>query len=179
MEQCGAKVYEIPMKYYPDELKAHVIKKMLPPRNANVAELSKETGIPKDTLYMWRLKARGHRLNPSTAHPGAIGLSGEDKFNIVVETAALSQEELSAYCRRKGLYPEHIEQWRRQCAKANEPVASNKVDREKARQQDRQIKQLKSELRRKEKALAEAAALLVLKKKAQQLWGDPEDDKYR
>jgi predicted RNase H-like nuclease (RuvC/YqgF family) len=97
----------------------------------------------------------------------------------VVETAALSQEELSAYCRRKGLYPEHIEQWRRQCAKANEPVASNKVDREKARQQDRQIKQLKSELRRKEKALAEAAALLVLKKKAQQLWGDPEDDKYR
>jgi transposase len=163
------------MKYYPDELKTSVIARMLHPNNANIPELSKETGIPKDTLYMWRLKARGHRFNPSSKQHAVTGLNSEDKFNIVVETARMNQEELSAYCRSKGLYPGQIEKWRRQCAKANDAVVP-KADREKARQQERQIKQLKAELRRKEKALAEAAALLVLKKKAQELWGDRQDD---
>lgn len=176
MELSGAKVYKTSMKYYPDELKASVIARMLPPNNAYIPELSKETGIPKDTLYMWRLKARGKRLHPSSKQPVAKSLSGEDKFNIVVETASMNQEELSAYCRRKGLYPQQIEKWRQQCAKAIDPVVP-KADRENARQQERRIKQLKAELRRKEKALAEAAALLVLKKKAQELWGDRQDEK--
>ncbi len=91
------------MKYYPDELKASVIARMLHPNNANIPELSKETGIPKDTLYMWRLKARGHRFNPTSQQHAVKGLNSEDKFNIVVETASMNQEELSAYCRSKGL----------------------------------------------------------------------------
>lgn len=164
------------MKYYPDELKSSIIARMLPPNNAYIPELSKETGIPKDTLYMWRLKARGKGLNPSSRRPDAKRLSSEDKFDIVVETAGMNQEEFSAYCRNKGLYPEQIEKWRRQCATANDAVAPTKADREKTRQLGQENKQLKAELRRKEKALAEAAALLVLKKKARQLWGDPEDD---
>jgi transposase len=164
------------MKYYPDELKTSVIARMLHPNNANIPELSKETGIAKDTLYMWRLKARGHRFNPSSKQHAVTGLNSEDKFNIVVETARMNREELSAYCRSKGLYPEQIEKWRRQCATANDPVVPTKADREKARQLGQENKQLKAELRRKEKALAEAAALLVLKKKAQQLWGDRQDD---
>ena len=123
------------MKYYPDELKNSLITKMLPPNDASVSELSKQTGIPKDTLYAWRLKARGSRSNPSSKQPGANGLNSEDKFDIVVETASMNQEELSAYCRRKGLYPEQIEKWRQQCTKANDPVAP-KAERDKARQLD-------------------------------------------
>jgi transposase len=165
------------MKIYPDELKASIIARMLAPKNAYVPELAKETGIPQDTLYMWRIKARGKAKNHSAMKTPSGGLSSEDKFNIVIETASMNQEELSVYCRRKGLYSEQIEKWRRQCTKANEAVGPTRADRERARQQERQIKQLQAELRRKEKALAEAAALLVLKKKAQELWGDPEDDK--
>jgi transposase len=165
------------MKTYPDELKASIIARMLAPNNAYVPELAKETGIPQDTLYMWRIKARGKVKNHNANKTPSGGLSSEDKFNIVIETASMNQEELNAYCRRKGLYHEQIEQWRRQCTNANKPVAPTRADREKARQQERQIKQLQAELRRKEKALAETAALLVLKKKAQELWGDPEDDK--
>jgi transposase len=160
------------MKTYSDELKAGIIAKMLPPNDASVSELSRKTGIPKDTLYAWRLKARGHRL-ASKSNSG--GLSSEDKFNIVVETASMNEEELSAYCCKKGLYPDQVKSWRQQCAKANEALIS-KADRLRARQQEQQIKQLKTELNRKEKALAEAAALLVLKKKVQEIWGEPEDD---
>jgi transposase len=163
------------MKNYPDEFKASIIARLLPPNNAYVPELAKETGVPQDTLYMWRLKARGHRAKPVSNKPPMAGLSSEDKFNIVIETASLNEEELSVYCRRKGLYPDQIRNWKKLCLKANES-SERKVDREKLRQQEKENKQLKTELRRKEKALAETAALLVLKKKVQEIWGDPEDD---
>jgi len=164
------------MKTYSAGFKAGIIAKMMAPHNVSVAQLSQETGIPKDTLYAWRLKARGYRERDASS--GAAikgGLGSKDKFQIVIETAGMNEEELSAYCRRKGLYPTQIDGWRRQCTTANEPQ-NNKPDREKFRQQEREIKQLKAELRRKEKALAETAALLVLKKKVQEIWGDPEDD---
>jgi transposase-like protein len=52
------------MKTYPEELKSSIIKKLLPPINAYISELSKETGIPKDTLYAWRIKYRGQGQAP-------------------------------------------------------------------------------------------------------------------
>jgi len=164
------------MKTYSAEFKSGIIAKMMAPHNVSVAQLSQETGIPKDTLYAWRLKARGYRER-DVSNGAAIkgGLGSKDKFQIVIETAGMNEEELSSYCRRKGLYPTQIDGWRRQCTTANEPQ-NNKLGREKLRQQKREIKQLKAELRRKEKALAETAALLVLKKKVQEIWGDPEDD---
>ena len=125
--------------------------------------MARETGIPKDTLYCWRLKHR--RLNgPSGAEKASSGnLSSAEKFSIVMETASLNEVELSEYCRRKGLYPEQIGVWRDTCTQAN-ASASLKADRARLTKQAKQIKQLEVELRRKEKALAEAAALLVLQK---------------
>ncbi len=162
------------MKQYSEEFKANIIAKMLPPNNVGVPELARETGIPKDTLYSWRikhLKSNGH----ATVQPAPSGvLSSEEKFAVVMETASLNEVELGEYCRRKGLYPQQITTWREACLQAN-GAAPSKVNREKLRQQGKQIKQLEAELRRKEKALAEAAALLVLQKKVQALWGEPED----
>lgn len=162
------------MKHYSDEFKTNIIAKMLPPNNVGVPELARETGIPKDTLYTWRikhLKANGQ----ATAQPvSSGGLSSEEKFAVVMEAASLNELELSEYCRRKGLYPQQVSTWRELCLQANASAAT-KVDREKRRQQAKEIKQLGAELRRKEKALAEAAALLILQKKVQALWAEPED----
>ncbi len=103
--------------------------------------------------------------------------SSEEKFAVVLETATLNESELSEYCRKKGLYPEQVTEWKTACLKAN----SSPVDHRKALSEDRKrdkkaIKSLTKELKRKDKALAETAALLVLRKKAQAIWGDPEDD---
>ena len=164
------------MKQYSAEFKTNIIAKMLPPNNVGVPELARETGVPKDTLYTWRikhLKSNGQ----ATAQPvPSGGLRSEEKFAVVVETASLNELELSEYCRRKGLYPQQISTWREACRQANASAAA-KVEREKRRQQAKEIKQLEAELRRKEKALAEAAALLILQKKVQALWAEPEDGK--
>ncbi len=164
------------MTQYSEEFKMSIIAKMLPPNNVPVPQLVRETGIPKDTLYTWRSKHRKAAGDTKVHAPTSGELSSEEKFAVVVETASLNEAELSEYCRRKGLYPQQISTWRNTCMQAHEPVSA-KVEKEKLRKQTKAIKQLEAELRRKEKALAEAAALLVLQKKVRALWEDPEDGK--
>jgi transposase-like protein len=91
--------------------------------------------------------------------------------------SSLNETDLSEYCRKRGIYPEQLLQWRRACESANDWDRENNLRLKTEKKADRQrIRQLEQELRRKEKALAEVAALLVLQKKAQAIWGDPEDE---
>jgi len=166
------------MTKYPEELKGRLIAKMLPPNNAKIADLSRDTGIPKETLYTWRTKNK-RRMGTDKSHESdltSLNLASEDKFAIVVETAPMNESEISEYCRRKGLYPNQIQAWRNTCTQAND-IRSSRCDQKKMKQQTEDIKCLEKELRRKDKALAEAAALLLLKKKVQEIWGEPEDEK--
>ena len=90
----------------------------------------------------------------------------------MIETASLNTEELSEYCRRKGLYPEQIERWKKGAIRGTETSAGKtKAEKRELEQERKKSCQLAKELRRKEKALPEAAALLVLPKKAQVIWG--------
>lgn len=86
-----------------------------------------------------------------------------------LETAGLIATELSSYCIERGLYPEQVERWRQASQVAKEkPVLTLKEQKELERlhdQDQREIKRLKQELRRKEKALAERAALLIVSQK--------------
>lgn len=160
------------MTDYPEELKQSLILKMLPPQSISVSQLAKETGIPKATLYTWRIKHCQVKHNAASKESKPAAISSEDKFTTLVETATMNEVELSAYCRRKGLYPEQIDQWKKVCMLAN-AAKHPQADAGKLRQKDKHIKQLEAELRRKEKALAEAAALLLLQKKVQAIWEEP------
>ena len=89
----------------------------------------------------------------------------------------MNEAEFSVYCRERGLYPEQIRAWREACEQANDwDRTQNKRLKESRKADEKRIKELKQELRYKEKALAETAALLVLRKKAQAIWGDVEDE---
>lgn len=89
----------------------------------------------------------------------------------------MNQAEKAAYCREKGLYPEQLEQWKQACEKANDWDQASEKELKTATQSERKkIKRLQKELDRKEKALAEAAALLVLRKKYNALFEDDEDE---
>jgi len=165
------------MRTYSEEFKNSIIARMLPPNNVGIPELAKETGIPKDTLYTWRIKHRKSQGKEHIDRAHAGDLSSEEKFFIVVETASMNEQELSSYCRRKGLFVEQINAWRTHCMRANTFQREKDGSGTIIRKQSQKIKSLESELRRKEKALAETAALLVLKKKVQEIFADPEDEK--
>lgn len=165
------------MSRYSAERKESVIQKMMPPQNIPISRLAEETGISAVTLYNWRKQARLEGVAVPADGKNPEKWSSEDKFAIVLEAASLNEAELAEYCREKGLYAEQIEAWRTACLQANANSAVQaKAQGEQTKKDHRQIKQLKQELHRKEKALAEAAALLVLQKKARAIWGDAEDE---
>ncbi|EED4923258.1 IS3 family transposase [Salmonella enterica subsp. arizonae] len=148
------------MNIYSPERKAAVIARMLPPHNLSINQLSREEGIPSNTLYGWRSQAGISGRSAETGSSAPMAWSQEARFAVLVETATLSAHAVAEYCRRKGLYPEQIQQWKDQFMKPD-------LREEKAiiRKQKKEIQQLNRELARKDKALAEAAALLILEKK--------------
>lgn len=164
------------MRYSPERKEA-VLRKMMPPHNRTVSQLAKEECISEATLYNWRAEARAKGILMPNGDTGAPGWNARDKFAAVIESASLNEEELAEYCRKKGIYPEQLEQWRSACENANDwdRQANIKLKSEQRASQKR-IKELEKELNRKEKALAETAALLVLRKKLDAAWSDPEDE---
>jgi transposase-like protein len=144
--------------------------------NMSVLAFSKQEGINSGTLYNWvkRFKQAGSGLPKPTI---ADKWSAEEKFAVVAETLAFTEIELSEYCRTKGLYPEQVKSWKQACiagnthSKRGRPATSAEQKADKKR-----IKSLERELNRKEKALAETAALLVLRKKFNAYWEGKEED---
>lgn len=166
------------MTIYPEDQKQQLIEQMLAPHHRPVPEIHRETGIPKDTLYGWRRQAQRSQEGEQPSKPvqGERSWSGSEKFAMVVETMTLSEAQRSAYCRKRGIYPEQLQAWKHACEQANGPGKGKAQGLSDAQAERRRTKELERELRRKEKALAEAAALLVLRKKAQAIWGTDEDD---
>jgi transposase len=95
--------------------------------------------------------------------------SPEERLRVVLEASRLSDDELGAFLRREGLSEAVLEEWRTAALDALRPQKKPSAD-------SRRVRELEKQLRRKDKALAEAAALLVLQKKAQAIWGDEDDD---
>lgn len=165
------------MAHYSKEFKESIIKRMMPPNSESIASIARETGLSENTLHMWKRKARANGFAVTAGEEGSEKWTTQDKFLIVVETAALSEIELAEYCRSKGLFVEQVQAWRDACMQANGGVAQEAAKLQRSnKEKDKEIKKLTSELKRKEAALAETAALIVLRKKAQAIWGENEDE---
>ena len=160
------------MTTYDPELKASILARLLPPNSELVPQVAEATGIPKSTLHGW-LHIHRKKNGIKTKAAKNSEPSTQEKFAAVLKCATMTEIEISSYCREQGLYPDQIEQWRLQCELANattdtQPESQQSRQKWLALKKDHQ--QLTSELQRKEKALAEMAALLVLQKKFQALW---------
>ena len=166
------------MPHYSDERKQQILSKLLPPSNMSVAEVARTEGISEQTLYNWQNKAKQQGRPVPGNKPTSEQWSAEAKLATVIETAPLNEAELSEYCRQKGLYVEQIKAWKADSLRGFMSSREQELEAKRQRQSDqKEIKQLKRELREKEKALAETAALLVLRKKLHAFWEiDDEDD---
>lgn len=142
----------------------------------SVRKFAEQEGINLSTLYSWQKQFNVSGFSVSKVS-SSDKYSSEEKFAVVLETSALSEVELSEYCRAKGLYPEQVKAWKQACIAGN-TVSSNKRAKQTSEQKadKKRIKALERELRRKDKALAESAALLVLGKKYDAYWKEKEDN---
>lgn len=158
-------------------MKEAIIARMLE-GDETVTDIQRETGVGINTLYRWRDNAKNQKgLSATTKYKNADKWSSQDKFMVVLETANLSEIEFSEYCREKGIYPEQVKECKEACMNANGSAKESNSKATKELREERKAKEkLEKELARKEKALAEAAALLVLRKKADAIWGTAEED---
>jgi transposase len=170
---------------YSEGFRNRMVERLSGPHAPSATRLADETGVAQATLSRW-LKAAGTvapkmaRRDKQSAPPTSKrshDLTAEEKVALVLEAAAVPEAELGAFLRRKGVYEAQLAEWRQQVTQG--AVAAlrgpSKQDRKAASAETRRVRDLERELARKEKALAEAAALLVLKKKAQAIWGDADD----
>lgn len=162
---------------YTNEFKDSIIRRILPPNNESIAEISREEGIPTSTIHDWVEKARSKGIPVPKVGEPAEDWSTRDKFLIVLETASLNETELAEYCRKKGLYVDQVKQWADNCMNANGGVAKEATRlQQELKAVTAEKKLLEKEVMRKDKALAETAALLVLSKKANAIWGTDAKD---
>lgn len=152
---------------YTEGFKRAMVEKLLSPGGKGIKELSKEIGVCNQTLYNWRDRyARGGDL-PKSSRKWKL----KDKYTAVMEAAGLSGEDLGKWLRKTGLHSDHLELWKKEI----EEMVSSPKDKEEIRRLKEENKSLRKELNRKDKALAETAALLTLKKKAEAIRGGEDE----
>ena len=164
------------MTHYSEEFRSSVAARLLPPNNISIADIVKETGVPKDTLYDWRARYRNKQGLSVYSCKSSNQYSADDKLAVIIEAICFNEAELGEYCRRKGIYPVQIATWKAAMLQGliSEP---SKADQKQKQKQVKTIQLLEKDLSRKEKALAEVVALLVLQKKFQALMEAPEGEK--
>jgi transposase-like protein len=158
---------------YSQELRETVTRKTLEGTMSQEA-IAKEFGVGRSTIQNWLRQDRQSGVTEVVKRERRPeDWTAQERLNALIESSALSEDELGAWCRGQGLHTHHLERWRRELI---EGQGRGKGSQSKLRALREENRSLKQELRRKEKALAETAALLVLKKKAASIWGEPEDD---
>ncbi|QHD00182.1 transposase [Pseudomonas sp. S04] len=164
------------MPFYSEERKAALLKMMLPPLSLSASEVARREGCSDMSLHYWRKQAaaRGSQLSENKQSPE--NWSAESKLMAVIESSALSELELSEYCRRNGIFPEQIDGWRKAfIANSTNHSALKKGIAGETKEDKKRIRELERELRRKDAALAETVALLVLRKKLNAYWGSDDE----
>lgn len=156
--------------------KEAIVKQVLNGNGETLAEIAKTNNIGYSTLQKWLKATReGNPLSNRRSASANRVASRSEKVNHLLATANLDDVTLGTYCRKQGIYSHQLTQWK-------EDIMSDSINKKLEKQLEEfralksENKKLKKELRRKDKALAETSALLILKKKANLIWGDHEDD---
>ena len=151
------------MARYGNEFKARAVARLLPPESTPIPRLSQEIGVSVATLERW--------MSDALSRPAAQrAWTAAARLEAVIATAAMDETQRSAWCREQGLFPADLQQWRQSAMAALSQPEEARASPQETRDDRRRIKELERDLRRKEKALAETAALLVLSKKLEALF---------
>ena len=157
------------MARYGQAFKDRAVARLLPPQSVALEVAAREVGVGVGTLERWREEAQSRPARVRTWTAGA-------RLEAVITTAALGEAGKSAWCREHGVYPADLGKWRLSCTSALAEPEEARASPQSTRADRKRIKELERELLRKDRALAETAALLVLSKKVQAIVNKGEEE---
>ena len=146
------------MARYGQAFKERAVARLLPPESAPIQQVAQELGVSVATLERWRADALSAPTRERVWTAAA-------RLQAVIATAAMDEAQCSAWCRENGVYPTELQLWKENATAALSETPEERVSAQQSREAKRRIKELERDLRRKDKALAETTALLVLSKK--------------
>jgi len=164
------------MRHYSRDIKEAMVAKLCSPGGPTYLQLALESGIGHSTLHKWVKKfgSEGGMKQQKRAQDW----DGVERLRAVFEALSLSDEKLGDFLRRNGLHSHDIEAWKAEALAETTDKRQRgrpKLDPELVALRE-ETERLKKDLRRKDKALAEASTLIILKKRAEEIWGKDEDD---
>lgn len=157
---------------YSKGLQGRMIKRMAGPEGLSAKALSKEVDIPQPTLSRW-LKNSSLGAMSNDKGPKRRTRPASEKLRIVVEAGSLNDEKLGELLRREGIHEAELNEWREAMMAS---LAPPKRKSSKKSPDEKKIRELERDLDRENRALAEVTALLALKKRVAEIWGDEDDD---
>jgi len=157
------------MARYGEAFRNRVLARLLPPESAEVGVVANETGVSVQTLERWREDAQSRPARGRAWTAGA-------RLEAVITAAAMDEAGKSAWCREHGVYPAELDKWRLSATTALAEPEEARASPQATRQDKKRIKELERELLRKDRALAETAALLVLSKKVAAIFNKGEGE---
>lgn len=169
----------MPAHAVPIDVKEKGVMWLQPPYSWSVRHIAQKLALSSSVVAKWRLELVAQGLLPKNERISSVDgdeWTPERRFSVVLETASLSEMELADYCRRHGLFVEQVKEWRVISIKAHEmKLTENRRADKELRDIRSRLRELEKELTRKDKALAEAAALLMLREKFNALWDNSEE----
>ncbi|MBF9019042.1 MULTISPECIES: transposase [unclassified Oceanispirochaeta] len=162
------------MSKYSTGFRNSILRKVLPPESRPIAQVCREEGISNQTIRNWVAKAKDGTLDAAAGELSPDRRSISEKMSLLLESRSISKNEIGNWLRKNGLHSEHLSLWEQELRQSM--TEKEKTIQEQNRQLKLKTKKLEKELARKDKALAEMAALLTLKKKVDALLGGDEDD---
>ena len=162
-------------KQFSEEFKKSAVQKILLRGGRTIEQVCGEIGVATPTFYEWKKKyASAAGLKKPDRRPQ--DWTAPEKWKAVFEYEGLPEEKRGEFLRKSGLHSEHIAGWKKSMQAGLEPTAKDPASRAEMSELKAKNKELERDLNRKNKALAETTALLVLKKKADLLWGNGENE---
>lgn len=155
---------------YSPEFKQSVVQKIATPGGPSITEMAKKTGVHYTSIRTW-IQAYGNAAGMKTSKDW----TPEAKLEAIIKTATMGENELGEYLRANGLHSTKIEEWKQEIYDSQKSAGRPKVDPELIQLRSKE-KELSKDLHRKDRALAEMSARIVLLKKSRAIWGDGEDD---
>lgn len=162
---------------YSTDVKESIMKMLYSPNAPSLRTISRDFGVPKSTIQIWMKQAGMMSSRQINSHDKDKYWSPQIKLEAVMKSMALNEEEYGEYLRQNGLYSSLVTQWKEKVLESlvNSNTRKNEVVKTDVNKSS-EFRNLQKELQRKDKALAEITSLLVLKKKADLLWADEEEN---
>ena len=157
---------------YSDEFRHRVVAEVLPPKSRPVVEVSEEHGISSWSLYRWKKAVKNGTLDHGAMKPSERPLA--EKLSLLLEGTRVAEDQRGEWLRGRGLHSEHLSLYEQEIRDVM--TEKEKRQREEIELLRKHTKRLERELSRKDKALAEMAALMALKKKLDLLYGKEDEE---